>query len=226
VRHLLSYHKVQKVISDLIRGSRWFVRKKKIAQSDRLNIGCGVWPDPAFINLDYHWMPGVDVCWDLTRGSLPFHDASLGGCTASTVLIAFRTSISSGNYEASLRVLKPGGVFRLVLPDGELYLDLYHRRKTDKRVRFPYGENEATGMISVNRYAREHTHQYSYDYETLELLLREAGFRDVQRRSFKEGGCLSCSSTGRSVRREPLRGGDQVKERAAHPLLWCVISSH
>jgi hypothetical protein len=39
--------------------------------------------------------------------------------------------------------------FAPLIPDGELYLDLYARKKTDKSVMMPYGENEATAMISV-----------------------------------------------------------------------------
>ncbi len=187
MRHPLSYHKVQKVISDLIRGSSLFINKGRLRRSELLNIGCGVWPDPAFINLDYHWMPGVDVCWDLTRGRLPFRDASIRGVYSEHCLDCIPHEHFKRQLRGIHRVLKPGGVFRLVLPDGELYLDLYQKRKTDKSVVFPYGEKEATGMMSVNRYAREHTHRYSYDFETLALLLREAGFRNIERKAFKVG---------------------------------------
>ena len=186
-RSLLSYHKVQKLISSLIRGSSLFINGKKIRTSTLLNIGCGVWPDPVFINLDWHWMPGVDICWDLTRGSLPLKDATIDGVYSEHCLDCIPHEHFKRQLPEILRVLKPGGIFRLVLPDGELYLDLYHQRKTDKSVVFPYGEKESTGMISVNRYAREHTHRFSYDFETLELLLRQAGFRSIERKAFKQG---------------------------------------
>ena len=186
-RSLLSYHKVQRIISRLVRGSTWFIGRKKIRNSPWLNVGCGMWPDPAFINLDWHWKPGVDLCWDLTRGPLPLADASIQGVYSDHCLDCIPHAHFKRQLREILRVLKPGGVFRLVLPDGELYLDLYQKRKTDRTVVFPYGEHEATGMISVNRYAREHTHQYSYDFETLDLLLRQAGFREVSRRSYRQG---------------------------------------
>ena len=187
MRHPLSYHKVQKLISSVIRGSVVFMNQRKTRTGQFLNIGCGVWPDPAFINLDYHWVPGVDICWDLTRGPLPLRSSSIDAVYSEHCLDCIPHVHFKRQLYEFLRVLRPGGVFRLVLPDGELYLDLYQKRKTDKSIVFPYGDKEATGMISVNRYAREHTHQYSYDFETLDMLLREAGFRQIERKAFKQG---------------------------------------
>ena len=51
----------------------------------------------------------------------------------------------------------------------------------------PYGENEKTPMISINRIFRSHGHQFIYDYETLEFLLNEAGFNNVKREGFRTG---------------------------------------
>jgi predicted SAM-dependent methyltransferase len=39
------------------------------------------------------------------------------------------------------RLLKPGGTIRIVVPDAELYFDLYQARKTNKSVQLPYDEN-------------------------------------------------------------------------------------
>src|SRR5262245_1015110 len=68
-RSILSYYKVQKAISGLIRGKRVFVPTSRVRDRGLLNIGCGARPDPRFVNLDYIWLPGVDVCWDLTNGA-------------------------------------------------------------------------------------------------------------------------------------------------------------
>jgi predicted SAM-dependent methyltransferase len=84
-------------------------------------------------------------------------------------------------------MLKPGGLVRIVVPDGELYCDLYQKRKQDRTVTMPYGESEATGMISINRIFRIHGHLFIYDYETMKLLLEKAGFSNVTKRSFRTG---------------------------------------
>ncbi|QQR87621.1 MAG: methyltransferase domain-containing protein [Flavobacteriales bacterium] len=187
MRSLLSYFKVQKALSWAIRGNPLFVDRRKYRRATLLNVGCGAQPKPQFINLDYHWLPGVDICWDLTRGGLPLKSASMAGVFSEHCIDCIPHDAFMRTVKEIHRVLKPGGVFRLVLPDGELYFDLYQKRKTDKSVVFPYGEQEATGMISINRYAREGTHQYSYDLESLELFLRQAGFGSITRRRIGEG---------------------------------------
>ena len=187
MRSPLSYHKVQLALSSIIRGNPLFVDRRKYGKARLLNLGCGVYPKPNYINLDYHWLPGVDICWDLTQGRLPLADASMDGVFSEHCIDCIPHEHFMRTVADVRRVLKPGGVFRLVLPDGELYLDLYQKRKTDKSVVFPYGDHEATGMISVNRYAREGTHQYSYDRESLELFLRKAGFSSVTSCSFGQG---------------------------------------
>lgn len=179
MRSPLSYFKVQLFISWLIKGNPLFLDRRKLGKVRLLNIGCGAYPKENFVNLDYHWLPGVDLCWDLTRGRLPLPDASMDGAFSEHCIDCIPVQYFKSTIADLHRVLKLGGVFRLVLPDGELYLDLYQKRKTDKSVVFPYGEKEATGMISVNRYARDHGHRYSYDFETLQLFLREAGYSQV-----------------------------------------------
>lgn len=187
MRSPLSYYKVQKALSWATRGNPWFVDRSKYGRVGLFNVGCGAHPKPHFINLDYHWLPGVDICWDLTRGGLPLKSNSMMGVFSEHCIDCIPHDAFMRTVKEIHRVLKPGGVFRLVLPDGELYLDLYQKRKTDKSVVFPYGEREATGMISINRYAREGTHQYSYDFESLDLFLGQAGFTSIVKRHIGEG---------------------------------------
>lgn len=187
MRHPLSYYKVQKAISWLICGNPLFIDRRKIGKVGLLNVGCGAYPKEHYINLDYHWLPGVDICWDLTQGRLPLRDESIDGAFSEHCIDCIPHSAFLRTIREIHRVLKPGGVFRLVLPDGELYFDLYQKRKTDKSIVFPYGGNEATGMRSINRYTREVGHQYSYDWESLEIFLREAGFGSTMRCSFGQG---------------------------------------
>ena len=42
-------------------------------------------------------------------------------------------------------------------------------------------------MISINRIFRSHGHQFIYDYDKLEFLLKEAGFKNVKRELFSTG---------------------------------------
>src|SRR5262245_17304209 len=75
-RQLCSYGKVQLVVSTVLRGRRAFV--KEPLDGAYLNVGCGTYTHPDFCNLDYNWVPGIDICWDITRG-LPIKSCSIGG---------------------------------------------------------------------------------------------------------------------------------------------------
>ncbi len=85
------------------------------------------------------------------------------------------------------RLLKPGGTVRIIVPDGQIYFDLYQAKKTDKSVQLPYAENEETPAISINRIFRGHGHLFIYDFETFALLLQKAGFRDIKKESYGTG---------------------------------------
>ena len=83
--------------------------------------------------------------------------------------------------------MKPGGTVRVVVPDGQIYFDLYQAKKTDKSVRLPYDDEEETPDISINRIFRRHGHLFIYDFETMKLQLERAGFRDIKKESFRTG---------------------------------------
>jgi predicted SAM-dependent methyltransferase len=83
-------------------------------------------------------------------------------------------------------MMKSGGVLRVAVPDGELYLRNYFADRSwmlERRRR-----QFRTPMEVLNEVARQtHQHHYMYDYETLSLWLREAGFSSVVRVSFRQG---------------------------------------
>ena len=95
------------------------------------------------------------------------------------------------------RVLIPGGTLRLVLPDAELYLDIYQKRRASEftpaaGVCFPYEENDMISgvyspIMSVNRIFRGSGHLYMYDSTLLKKLLEHVGFSDVRKESFGHG---------------------------------------
>lgn len=153
-------------------------------QREYLDIGCGPNLDDRFVNLDLNWRPGLDVCWDLTRLPLPFANDRFKGvftehCYEHLPFEAFRA-----NMREIHRILRPGGVLRLIMPDGELYLDIYQERKQGGTRRMPYEEHYLSPMHRINGIFRNHGHQFIYDMATVDLLLREAGFGRVERSAF------------------------------------------
>jgi predicted SAM-dependent methyltransferase len=77
-----------------------------------------------------------------------------------------------------LRVLKPGGICRLVAPSLEWALSLYNEEHPEACLRGIFQEDEENVK---NR------HQWMYTSKSLSRLMRETGFGDVVPRKFREG---------------------------------------
>jgi predicted SAM-dependent methyltransferase len=210
-RSLTSYARVRSWIGKLVRNRRFQLAKSRIAGRRYLDLGCGPNTHPDFINLDFQWHPGIDVCWDVTRG-LPFAERSLVGVFSEHCLEHFPAGQARALLREVNRVLVPGGHLRLVVPDAELYLGTYWAQlQGDPARRFPYqAEEQARGLwtplVSVNRVFyqdREFSagHWQMYDFGLLEALLRDCGFTRVTRCRFGVGGdpCLLIDSPGRAV---------------------------
>jgi len=195
-RSIWSYPGVRRCVGWLIRNRRF-----QLARTPALpyvNVGCGRSVRPGFINVDYDWHPAIHLCWDL-REKLPLADASAAGIFTEHCLEHFTYDQCLDALRDMHRILEPGGVLRVIVPDGGLYLDLYQRHRRGEKVEFPYvGEGGAadleldsrygfTPMMAVNRIFRGYGHAFAYDHETLRNLLREAGFASVERRAFRSG---------------------------------------
>ena len=196
-RQLTSYAKVQALVGRLIRIRRFQLDRPRVRGGTHLDIGCGLNAHPELINLDYLWHPGVDVCWDITRG-LPFVDASLRGIYSEHCLEHFPLPVARALLREIRRVLAPDGTVRIIVPDGELYLRTYLQQLGgDASAQFPFQKDESardlwSPMVSVNRVFYQDReslfgHRTIYDFQLLELLLREAGFTRVTLRDFQQG---------------------------------------
>ncbi len=172
--------------------------RRKCARLDnvRLNIGCGARPTPGWVNFDMFASAQVDL-WDCRQG-LPFADATIQAIYSEHVFEHLELEDEARPFLAEcLRCLKPGGVLRLVVPDAGAYLIAYARpwedlvrmralAPTEGGWRDPWlGEVYETPMQLINAVFRQgREHRYAYDEETLALVLRQAGFRDVKVQSY------------------------------------------
>jgi predicted SAM-dependent methyltransferase len=89
------------------------------------------------------------------------------------------------------RVLEPGGSVRIVVPDGRKYVLAYADGGWDALRSFSPLLEEWHGFRSpmevVNAHFRQAgQHRFSYDFETLCLLLERSGFEDVRQCAFGE----------------------------------------
>lgn len=77
------------------------------------------------------------------------------------------------------RVLKPGGIIRISVPDLEYALNLYRDgRKEEMLANYFFVED------GENQYSR---HKYMYDFAMLKALLEQTGFKGVAHCEFRQG---------------------------------------
>lgn len=89
-----------------------------------LNLGCGATYHPEWVNLDLKASPPHVIGHDLKRG-IPFPDASFEAVYTSHVLEHIPPSHVTGFLSEAVRVLRPGGVLRVVVPDLEAICRIY-----------------------------------------------------------------------------------------------------
>lgn len=197
-RPITSYTRVETLLGRLLRGRPAQARRRRCSGLRYLNVGCGRNTHPDFVNLDYAWNRGIDVCWDITK-PLPFEAGRFNGIFTEHCLehVSFDECVAV--FADFKRLLAPGGTLRLLLPDAGKYLDLYQRYQAGERVEFPYIDASAeqdlaedsrfgfTPMMAVNRIFRGYGHRFAYDVETVTAMLRHCGFHSIERRGFREG---------------------------------------
>jgi predicted SAM-dependent methyltransferase len=153
-----------------------------------VNLGCGGRALPGFVNVDAAPNPGVDCVWDC-RASLPFADQSVRGIFSEH----FFEHVSYEDEAPALlrecrRVLQPGGVLRLIVPDAGRYLHAYARgswdelaalRRLDSEHVDPWFQTRySTPMELINAVFRQGTqHKFAYDADTLSHLLARHDLR-------------------------------------------------
>jgi predicted SAM-dependent methyltransferase len=196
-RPLGSYSSVQKLFGNVIRNKPSQLRGERIKGLRYLDIGCGPNTHEEFVNVDYLWHPKVDVCWDITKG-IPFGSKSMKGIFTEHCLEHFPLWQTSVILKECLRVLEPGGVLRIVVPDGGMYLERYHEHMVSEcPLPFPYQEHESyegifVPMLSVNRIFYQDResmfgHRCMYDFRLLELILNRLGFCSVVKLAYRQG---------------------------------------
>lgn len=189
-RPIGDYTKIQLLAGSIIRNSKWQLRKIN-KDKHYLNVGCGPNLDDRFINLDYQWRPGMDLCWDITKG-IPLKSNSITGIYTEHCLEHITFEQTQAVLLEFHRLLKPGGIARIIVPDAELYIDLYTRSKNGEDVSFPYvADNKVnkgfSPIMPVNRVFRGHEHLYAYDFDCLSLMLKQTGFERTSKESYRKG---------------------------------------
>jgi hypothetical protein len=74
-----------------------------------------------------------------------------------------------------------------VVPDAELYINLYVSARNGEAVKFPYVEGKCFPIEPLNRIFRDHGHLYAYDFCSMQEMILSAGFSFATKASFMHG---------------------------------------
>lgn len=154
--------------------------------TEYLNLGSGPRgvADGSWLNIDGYPDRNVHFQFDLTR-RLPFPNDSFAGIFSEHVLEHFDLEQGRELLRECLRVLRPGGVLRLVVPDGETILKTYCDRPGELVAR--RATADSFPIDAVNSFFRQrYEHQYIYDWPMMQRVLTDLGFSDVRRVSHKK----------------------------------------
>ena len=138
----------------------------------KLHLGCGKRYIPGFVHVDMTSYSHVDFVHDVR--TLPmFGNGTAELIYACHVLEYFDQVEAVEVLSEWYRVLMPGGVIRLSVPDLEQLMVVYQGTRDESIVIGPlFGRMEVDGGIIY--------HKTVYDYATLSTVLARAGFRNIQ----------------------------------------------
>jgi predicted SAM-dependent methyltransferase len=167
-----------------------------------VNVACGPHVLNGYVNVDLHAATPDVLAWDCRR-SLPLADDSAAGIRAEQFVEHLETREELPDFlRDCYRVLRAGGVLRVIVPDAERFLQAYCAGGMDEFRRLAWDSFPSdlpTRMDVINHIFHQwHEHRWGYDFETLEHRLTAAGFSVVQKRAYRDS-MLDALATDREV---------------------------
>jgi predicted SAM-dependent methyltransferase len=171
---------------------RLSVSKFISADNISLNIGCGPFGQDGWVNVDLMKLRNVSFTYD-SRRHLPFKDQTVERIRVEHFFEHLDKSFEVPFFlEECKRVMKEGAVLRIVVPDIEKFITAYY--KNDKALWTELGYNIGalpegfdTKVAVLNHIFRQNgEHKYAYDFEALNYVLAQQGFKNITRQHYKE----------------------------------------
>jgi predicted SAM-dependent methyltransferase len=142
----------------------------------KLHFGCGSRILPGWVNLDAYPCENISMELDL-QGRLPLSDASVHWIFTEHVLEHIDRSRVGAIFSEFHRVLEPGGVARILVPDLQFYCHAYVKGDV-QAITTPLPESQ-TAAEAVNSVFNDHFHRFIYDFDTMRIELGKAGFSKI-----------------------------------------------
>jgi predicted SAM-dependent methyltransferase len=142
-----------------------------------VHLGAGDHRLEGWMNLDIIFNAQVDAVADLTR-SLPFRSESVDFIHSEDFLEHVDYGAGQVVLDECYRVLRPGGVMRLLMPDLESLVERIYLRREEHHLRWCQVQLDARGPCeSLNMHLRMNgEHRFIYDRDLIQRLLGDRGF--------------------------------------------------
>lgn len=157
----------------------YIVRRKHINRLEYLNLGCGRNIIAGFDNADTYRLrnwKSKHIGVDLAK-VFPFQNHSYKGIFFEHTLEHLRYDTAIKSLLEIKRVLVPGGVVRIVVPD----LDLYLKNINLKHADFEFQIRFKTSSQMIWNLTQNWGHKSVWNFEILKEILKFVGFKNISR---------------------------------------------
>lgn len=144
----------------------------------RLNLGCGPSILEGFLNVD---LRNADICHDLSCMPWPWANESASTILASHILEHFDREAGVKFLQECYRILAPGGMLRIAVPDMDKFIDKRLDGTLDELaykwtdLNYLMGGDNSETVIPQR-------HRYMYCFASLAWTLERVGFAVIVRR--------------------------------------------
>ena len=153
-----------------------YVRLRKLERQGNLRLifGCGETRYPGWVGIDCLRNKSVDLLLDLRR-RLPFHDASVEYCYSEHFLEHLYPDEARLHLAEVHRILKPGGVYRIVVPAAIHFMRKYlEGDRAFFTLAHPWEARPLDALYKIVNWCGNH--RGIYDFAQIEYLAKETGF--------------------------------------------------
>lgn len=161
----------------------------------RLHLGARDQRVPEFFNVDMEPRPGVDLVGNAENLSL-FDDNSVEEILASHILEHFPHGKTVQVLKEWCRVLKPGGLLYVAVPDFKRIVEIYQKIGGVTQ----YIQDE---VMCGQEYPTAY-HYSIFDFPWLEAKAKEAGFSEISQVEFFHFGLHDCSNRVCNIDGKPV----------------------
>jgi predicted SAM-dependent methyltransferase len=128
-----------------------------------------------------------DINWNLRKG-IPFPNESIHKIYSSHLFEHLSFKEGQKLLDECLRVLVPGGVFSICVPNAKIYMEAYVKGECLEKSKFfihkpAYNDTSRIDYVNYMAYM-DGEHKYMFDEENLVAILQKKGFINVHLRNY------------------------------------------